>query len=197
MISHILLSPPSVEPVTLEDIKAHARIEHNEDDVLITALLAAARQWCEHYTRRAFISQQWDLALSKVPSSREVLLPRGPLLSITQVQMFDDRDNVSLWSSDLYYADTVASPGQLVLRKDASWPSPSRCHNGLVITYEAGYGATGEDVPTPIKLAIKQLVLHWYEYRGDAVSTTMTNKAPLTIEALLDPYRILNVGGRV
>ena len=195
MISHILLTPPNSEPITVQEIKEHARVEHSEDDILLSALIAAARQWCEHYTRRAFISQVWDLALTGVPKKRTITLPRTPLLSILKVQVFDDNDNMLTWDSDSYYANIISSPGQIVLREDTSWPASSRCSNGIVITYEAGYGQDAEAVPSPIRLAIKQLALHWYEYRGDSVSTTMTNRAPLTIEALLDPYRIINLGG--
>jgi len=194
MLSHILLTPPTVEPVSLDEVKSHARIDHNVDDVLLGSLLFAARQWCEHYTRRAFINQTWDLALSVVPEKRYVNLPRSPLESITHVQLFDDNDNAKTWDEENYFADTVSDVGRLYLREGACWPDASRCSNGVVITYVAGYGIDGSFVPEPIKLAIKQLVLHWYEYRGDAVQSNILSKAPLTVEALLDPYRILSLG---
>lgn len=196
MISHILLSPPAIEPVTLEEIKVHAKIEHDVDDTLIGSLLCAARQWCEHYTRRAFIHQTWDLALSTVPQKRYITLPRAPLAAITHVQLFDDADNLSAWDAQNYFTDMCSNPGKLVLRNGSCWPSPQRCAGGMVVTYVAGYGDSGMDVPEPIKLAIKQLALHWYEYRGDSVHETMAAKAPLTIEVLLDPYRVLSIGGQ-
>lgn len=195
MISHVLLSQPTVEPITLEEIKAHCRVEHEQDDILISALITAARQWCEHYTRRAFINQTWDLAISTVPEKRYINLPRAPLSSVTAVQLFNERDELKTWSADQYYSDVIHTPGRVVLRDDATWPSQQRCSNGMVVTYVAGYGPDGSFVPEAIKLAIKQLVLHWYEYRGDAVHTTMTAHAPMTVEALLDPYRVMSLGG--
>lgn len=196
MLSHILLTPPSVEPVTLAEMKAHARLTTTADDTLLEGLLRAARQWCEHYTRRAFIHQTWDLALGQAPAKRFQLLPRAPLASITAVHLYDEEDRETLWEASNYYADVLSEPGRLVLRRGASWPEIERCASGMVITYVAGYGASGSAVPEEIKLAIMQLALHWYEYRGEAINATMATKAPLTIEALLHAYRIYDMGGR-
>jgi uncharacterized phiE125 gp8 family phage protein len=194
MLSHILITPPATEPVTLAELKAHARITGTQDDTLLTGLLKAARQWCEHYTRRAFIHQVWELALSAAPSKESVNLPRAPLAEILSVRLYDEEDQPTDWISNNYYADTLAQPGRLVLRDGAVWPDFARCANGMVITYRAGYGDSAENVPEAIKLAIKQLALHWYEYRGEAINTTMIAAAPLTIEALLHDFRLYSMG---
>ncbi|MDX9690354.1 MAG: hypothetical protein EOM37_04820 [Proteobacteria bacterium] len=194
MLSHILVTPPASEPVTLTDFKTHARITSTQDDPLLTGLLKAARQWCEHYTRRAFIHQVWELALSTPPSKESVTLPRTPLAEVVSVQLYDEDDQLTNWISNNYYGDTLSQPGRLVLREGAVWPDFSRCANGMVITYRAGYGEDPDAVPEAIKLAIKQLALHWYEYRGEAINTTMIAPAPLTIEALLHDFRLYSMG---
>jgi len=195
MKSNILLAPPLVEPVSLAEIKAHARIESSSDDALLESLLTAARQWCEAYLRRALISQTWCLYLTGVPRGKRIVLPRGPLLAVTKIEFFDDEDVASLWEAAHYYVNVASAQGEVVLRTGASWPSPTRCTNGIVITYVAGYGEAASDVPEVIRLAIKQLALHWYEHRGEALSSSGYAKAPLTIEALLQPYRFLKMGG--
>lgn len=193
MNTNVLITPPAVEPVTLAAFKAHAKIDDNSDDSLCTALLVGARQWCEHYTRRAFIAQSWLLSVGQMPALPSVILPRVPVLSVTRVQIFDDKDQATTWSADNYYVDDKREPARLILRSDAQWPNFDRVANSMAIEYVAGYGADASAVPEAIKLAIKQLALHWYEYRGEAIEGSSVNKPPLTVEALLEPYRVVSV----
>lgn len=218
MISSSLVTAPSVEPVALADVKQHARIDTTADDGFIPTLITGARQWVEQYTGRAIINQTWQLAIDQWPTVKEewwdgvrdgaigaldqmgfVSLPRPPLVSITSVQYFDNTDTAATWPSSNYFADTVRQPGRLCLRMGATWPTPTRLSNGIIITYVAGYGSSGTYVPEPIKTAIRQLVTHWYEHRGEATLATGTRgmtaaynaiNVPMVIQALLDPYRI-------
>jgi uncharacterized phiE125 gp8 family phage protein len=218
MTAFTLITPPAAEPVALADVKQHARIDTTADDSLVTDLITGARQWAEQYTGRAIITQTWQMALDLWPGAVEqwwdgvrqgpvtgldsvsfVRLPRPPLQSVTSVQYFDNTDTGTVWDSGNYFVDTVRAPGRIALRLGATWPVPSRLTNGIVITYTAGYGNDGTSVPEPIKSAIRQLVTHWYEHRGEASMTSggrgMTTafnavNVPMVIQALLDPYRV-------
>jgi uncharacterized phiE125 gp8 family phage protein len=218
MTSFTLITPPAAEPVTLADTKQHARIDTTADDTLVTNLITGARQWAESYTNRAFINQTWQMALDFWPAAMEewwdgmrdgpitgldrvgyISLPRPPLISVTSVEYFDNTDTGTVWDSSNYFVDTVRQPGRLALRLGAIWPVPTRITNGIVITYVAGYDSDGTSVPEPIKTAIRQLVTHWYEHRGEATLNAggrgMTGafnavNVPMVIQALLDPYRV-------
>lgn len=194
MTAFTLVTPPSLEPVTLDEAKAQARVDASADDALITALIVAARQWAERYTGSAFITQGWQLALDGHElTERFVVLPRPPLIAVTGVQVFDDADVGAAWPAGNYFVDAAHEPARLALRSGATWPVPARMNNGIVVSYNAGYGASGAAVPEAIKLAIKQLAAHWYEHRGEAVVVPTRGAAthvPLVIQALLDPYRV-------
>jgi uncharacterized phiE125 gp8 family phage protein len=125
-----------------------------------------------------------------------VSLPRAPLQSVNSVQYFDNTDAATVWDVGNYYVDTVREPGRLALRMGATWPVPSRLTNGIMIEYVAGYGNDGSAVPEPIKTAIRQLVSHWYENRGEVEQAALRGQrsVPLVIEALLDPYRVKYMG---
>ncbi|MDD5585629.1 MAG: head-tail connector protein [Alphaproteobacteria bacterium] len=204
MTSLTLAEPPASEPVTLAEIKAHARIDTDVDDALVSSLVIAARQWAEQYTRRAFITQTWRLWLDDIPAGNFVILPRAPLQSVDSVMVFDDSDAGTVWASGNYFADTAREPGRLALRLGAAWPVPGRAVNGLMIEYATGYGDEADAVPEPIRLAIKQLAAHWYEHRGEAVIMSssrhdaVANQAgvnvPMVIQALLGPYRLQRLG---
>jgi len=55
----MLLAGPAVEPVTLEETKAHLRVEFADDDALIAGLIKAARDCAESATNRKLITQPW------------------------------------------------------------------------------------------------------------------------------------------
>jgi len=194
MFSHILLTPPAVEPVSLDELKNHARVSADDDDVLLTGLGRAARQWCEHYTRRAFIEQVWSLSGPPPTVRAFIALLRGPVIDVDSVDLYDENDNPTAWGAEHYYLDARANPPRLVLREGASWPDATRAESGMVVTYRAGYGQDGASVPDPLRLAVMQLAVHWYEHRGEAVTGAgAAAQVPLTVEALLAPYRAMTI----
>lgn len=190
-----IVTEPAIEPVSLDEMKAHARIDDASDETLIEGLIKAARHWCEHYTRRVFITQGWQMSLAEAPSLRSVSFPSAPLLGVTAVRAYSDDGQAEVLDAQNYYIDTLSLPGRLVLHDGVTWPEATRPANAYVIDYSAGYGPSAGDVPEAIRLAIKQLTLHWYENRGEAMQGSNIQMAPLTVTALLAPFRILTAGG--
>jgi len=68
---------PAVEPVTLTEAKQHLRVDIDDDDTYIEALIVAARQYAEEYLDRALISQQLAMRMDTFPYEFE--LPRPPM----------------------------------------------------------------------------------------------------------------------
>lgn len=197
MPSYKLVTPPTIEPVTLAELKLHARVDHDTDDALLSALITAARQWAEAYTGRAFMTQTWRLALdlpelAATAQPGALRLPRAPLQSVTTIYAYDDTDSATLWAAANYFVDTQSEPGRVVLRSGACWPLPTRTGNGIVVTYVAGYGGSADAMPAPLRTAILQLAAFWYERRGDALDGDMA--VPAAVAALLSPYRLRNAG---
>lgn len=63
-----IVTPPSVEPVTLTEAKAHLRVDVTDDDLLIGSLIIAARQFAETVTRRALVTQSWKMTQDQFPA---------------------------------------------------------------------------------------------------------------------------------
>ena len=59
-----LTVPPAGEPLTLAEAKPHLRVDLNDDDALITALISAAREQVEFLTGQRLITQTWELELA-------------------------------------------------------------------------------------------------------------------------------------
>jgi len=62
-----LITAPSAEPATVDEVKLDARIDGPELDATIELLIKAARQRCEDLTGRALITQTWELVLDEFP----------------------------------------------------------------------------------------------------------------------------------
>src|SRR5690242_14642320 len=78
----ILLTPPAVEPLSLAEAKAFLRVEHDDDDDIIAALIAGARIHVEAQTRRALITQSWRLVRDCWPQDGRIEVRPAPLRSL-------------------------------------------------------------------------------------------------------------------
>jgi hypothetical protein len=65
----ILITPPAVEPVPLQDLKDFLRVDADDtsQDNVLNALSMAARSWCEVFTARRFVQQTWGLYMDFFP----------------------------------------------------------------------------------------------------------------------------------
>lgn len=64
----VLVSAPAFEPVSLAEAKAHLRVDFNDDDVMISSFIIAARQKFENDTRQSLVTQSWKLVLDQFPA---------------------------------------------------------------------------------------------------------------------------------
>lgn len=183
-----------LEPITIEEMKLHLRIDSAEDNALISALITAARTTAENFTRRTLMTQTFELVYDGALSSIEI--PRPPLQEIKKIETIDEDGVRSEVDPASYYVDiSGTSPGRVSLRPGYSWPE-HRGFASFLITGVAGYGSAPESVPAPIREAIKKLVAEMYESRGGSDILLGTN--PLTnqqqlIMAILAPYRVIRL----
>lgn len=178
---------PATEPVTLAEVKANSRVDISADDALIESLISAARDYAERFTRRAFITSQFELFLDGFPCVIHLVNP--PILSVISVEYVNDAgDTVSL-AADKYRVDHDSEPGRISPALGQDWPMASRQINAVKVTYAAGYGAA-DKVPAAIKQAILLIVGHWYENRESVVVGPAANEVPMAAESLLRMYRV-------
>lgn len=166
-MARTLITPPAAEPISLDDARLHVRQDDRADDALITGLIKAAREYAENFTRRALITQTWELVLDDWPDSDEIELPLPPLQLVTSVK-YADLDGVEhTFDDDDYIVDVSRVKGRIVLVEGADWPSSEDLQEAAAIRvrFVAGYGATGASVPETLILGMKMLIGSWYENR--------------------------------
>jgi uncharacterized phiE125 gp8 family phage protein len=171
---------PATEPVTLTEAKAHLGVTITDDDARITALIVAARMQAEQITRRAFITQTWQVKMDRFPTGREIVLPVGPVQSVTSVQYVDDAG-----ATQGFTDFTLDAGGQRVLLDyGETWPASRTVENAVTITYVAGYGAATA-VPEGIKAAIRLLTELQFDRPDPSYSSALEKAA----ESLLGYFR--------
>ena len=188
----ILLSGPSVEPVTLADAKLYLRVEHDDDDDLIAALIAGSRIHVEARTRRALITQSWRLVRDAWPASGRLEILPVPLASLTAARLYLADGSTQSIDPSAFIVDKSAAPALLAFANGAP-PAPGRALAGIEIDVTVGYGAAGTNVPEALRQAIRLLVAHWYENRGVAAIGETVAPLPASVEALIAPYRVLSL----
>lgn len=191
-MSAILLTPPALEPVTLADAKHFLRIDHDDDDDVIAALIAAARVHVEAKTRRALITQTWRLTRDVWPTAGMLPILPVPLRDITAIGVYRDDGMLQMLDVDSFHVDAVSAPAILAFERGAL-PVPGRMSGGIEIDIEVGYGDEPDDVPAPLRQAIRLLVAHWYENRRLVAASGEVATMPASVSSLIAPFRVLSL----
>jgi uncharacterized phiE125 gp8 family phage protein len=180
-----LITPPQGEPVTLADAKAHLKLDAPDEDVLVSALITAARARAEWHTGRALMTQAWQLWLDAWPPGGVIDIPLPPLRAVTSVTTYARDDAPSVLDSARTVVDLAGN--RIALRPTTVLPPLLRNINAIAIGFTAGYG-DATDVPQGLKSAILALIAFVYEHRGEAPADL-----PQDVQALLAPYRVLKI----
>jgi uncharacterized phiE125 gp8 family phage protein len=181
----IFISGPAVEPITLEAMKAYLRVDVDDgsQDDLIAGLIKAARLMVEAASRRILIEQHWRVVLDRWPIGGTILLPLTPLIAVDGITVTDASGNVTDVPASVFETDTLSDPPRIAF---AGAPEPGKPKHGISIALRAGFGAAPEAVPATLKLAIRILVTHWFENRGDVIGEQIL---PPEAVALVAPFQ--------
>lgn len=195
-----LATPPAGAPITLEEAKAHARVEVDDEDTLIEGYIATAVQFAEGYTNRALMPQTWDLMLDDFPHNGErwFELPKPPLQTVDLITYLDSRGDEQTWEEENYRvlapAGARAEQGRVLLRAGKTWPVTRNEPAAVTVRFTAGYDEY-EDVPAEIKTALLVHVAELYENRESTVLTgAIMQQVPFSVQNLLWPFVVGKFG---
>ena len=190
----VLKTPPAVEPISLVELKKHLRldIEDTNEDIDLTAYLIAAREYCEDYQNRAYITQTWERSFDYWPRS-VIELPKGSLQKVDLVSYKDSNGTiVELIEMVDYVFSARGILGRITPAYGKTWPSFTPFPlDAIVIEFTCGYGDSATNIPAKTIQAMKMLTSHWYEHR---TPLSETGQAPqeiaFAVSALLRGNRI-------
>jgi uncharacterized phiE125 gp8 family phage protein len=182
----ILVTGPAVEPLSLEEMRLHLRLDDTQEDDLVGSLLKAARLMLESATRLKFVSQNWRLSIAKVPTGRAIRVPLAPVISVAAVRIFD-ATGVETLADDAFYRLRRGSEPALVVLEPGFPDAPG----GIEVDLVVGFGPAASDVPEPLRHAVRMLVAYWFENRGDEAHERA--QLPADVALMIAPYRSLRM----
>jgi len=171
VISNVtVITQPTIEPVTLAEVKEVLRISNVDDDDLIDGYIRTARIWAENYTDLYFMTQVIEITMDTWPGY-VIALGSWPIQSVDSVKYDDTSSPITeqtLTENTDYYVDVVSPCGFIDMID--TLPSLTTRPNAVKIRLTVGYevvSVSPEDlrngVPESIKTAIKLYVKSLYD----------------------------------
>jgi len=171
-----VLSDTITEPITLVEAKNYLRVDYNEDDDLIEALITSSRVRLEQYAGVAMTPR----TLQVIAYVDELIeLPYCPIGTILDVEYLSGSDWVGLGESD-YIAIGVNT---MKIVPVGFYSMEFR------FTYTCGYN----DVPSSMKTAVYKLLSDLYEYRESSVESSKPSANLMTAYELMRPFKRINI----
>ena len=183
-----LVTAPIKEPVALDELRRHLRIDTTDHDLALAKYLKAARVEAEGYTRRALITQTWDYKLDcwEYP----IRLPIQPVQSVTSITYTGETGTTATLATSQYSVKGAAADGLCFIEPayNVTWPTLREVSYPITIRFVAGYGLSDSAVPEPIRIALMLRVEMLFD--RDTRTQELLNDAATS---LLDLYRVLEV----
>jgi uncharacterized phiE125 gp8 family phage protein len=188
-----VVTPPSFEPVTLEEAKLWCRVDEDDtsQDAMLMLLIIAMREYAEHLTGRVFAERTLELSLDSFPASGEITLPYPPVQSVSSVYYLASDGSLtpmdsspSSWQVDLY-----SVPPRVKALSTSAWPATQEAYGAVRIQYVAGY-ATHNLIPKTLRLWMQARISTLYEQREQVVVGQTVQALPRDfVDGLLDNLR--------
>lgn len=215
----IVVTPPPVEPVTIEEAFLHLRLDQpagaSADYAAVRSQIQASREQCEQYTRRAFVQQTlratfspmgdrsarrgWDWYMAGGGGSwGPVELPRPPLIEVVAVRYFDDANAQQVIAPSSYNVSPDLVP-RLTFAEGFQGPSTYIRDDAVQIDYRAGYApkpaganpaAEPIDYRANVPESIKQAILLGVQMLYDKLTPAEREALERARDSLLSSYRI-------
>lgn len=194
----VLVTAPTTAVVTVDEAKAHCRVDGTNEDALIGALIAAVVSYLDGWTGilgRCLEAQTWRQDLDCF--DRELRLPLSPVISIVSVK-YDDVNGVEQTVDPANYKLLEDGAGPFVrFLRAYTFPQTSLEPPAVRVAFLAGYAqaAQASTVPQAIKHAILLTLGHLFENRETVISgrSVAAIELPFAASALLAPFRRMQI----
>jgi uncharacterized phiE125 gp8 family phage protein len=206
-LAPVRTSDPAKPVLSINEVKDHLNISTESKDAEVSALIQAATNRLEGYRGSldgyCLITQTWqqDYGMFGTRGYRfldhasDVLrLPLRPVQAVSSVTYFDGTNASQTLSTDVYGVYTDATGTYLAEKPDQQWPTTYTRRDAVTVTFTVGFGDDSSDIPEDLRLAMKQMIAHWFENRETMLVSESGRSAvlpiPMTAEDILASYRV-------
>ena len=146
---------PTIEPITVDELKDHLRIETNDFDLELASLISVARKSLEIETGLVVFTSTRKMFLDRFPpnSFSRLYLYGTPVQSVSHVKYYDDSGTQQTWSSSKYNLQE-GRPNYIQCVFGETWPAHRSVQDKIEIQYVCGKTTTAA-IDERIKQAIK------------------------------------------
>lgn len=181
------VTPPTAEPITLEEAKEHLRVVLPDEDALIGRLITAARRMLENRTNRRLMPQTVEFAVAGFGAG--IFVPSAPFRALASITYTDPGGVDMVLPPTDYFVDDYIEPAAVVAAFGASWPA-IRDGSLILVRAEVGY-ASAEDVPDDLKAWMLLAIGTMYDHRATvATGTSLAELPPDFMSMLWHPYMV-------
>jgi uncharacterized phiE125 gp8 family phage protein len=149
-----LLVAPTGDVVTLEEVKSFCRVDHADDDDMLTPLIKESTSKLDGYSGslgRALLTQTWKVWGGY--SANPFRIPLAPVQSVI-VRYIDASGDYTDAGAATYRQSADAISDFVTPRMGYYWPALLTEPDAVEVEFVAGYGEAA-DVPADIRRAIK------------------------------------------
>ena len=202
--NYYIATQPQIEPVSLEEVTQHVRVDSSDDYQYLSDLIPVAREYIDSLTSRSssetgwlLVAETWqDLFTDKRENFAEYIDPiyglidrakprtiplyRYPLSAVASVKYYPaDGGALTTMSTNEYRVITTLDVG--VIQLIAAEPALADRPDAIQISFTAG----ALPASAVNKHAIKMFVCHLYDQRAPLTFGSAPTEIPYTLTALL------------
>ena len=151
-----LITPPTANPLHVDDVRQHLRQDVTDDDNLINIYLGAAVEFAQMQTQRQLVVARYQFILDSFPGPslmgvpigeafgfpvHAILLPRTPVIQVISVQYIDMGSTLQTMPTADYTVDYACDPPRITPIFGRIWPIPLPQIGSVRVNFDAGYMA--------------------------------------------------------
>ena len=182
-----VVAKPTGELIAPAKLKARLRIDHPDDDALLTDLLAGAVSLIDgpNGIGYAMMRQTWRLSLDCFPF--RITLPGAPVKSVVSIRYLDADGVEQTLAQENYRVDVDREPARVEPAYGLAWPATRHVSGAVKVDYLVGEEAAADVVPALID-AVCMIVAHRHANREAVALDKQAIEMPMGAAQILREF---------